>query len=109
MKTEAIAQLMFWIGMGSLPFGVVLMVVGVISRNRSLSICCFVSAPMMIAHFFWYFKMLGIGLSDKIGNAEYPSWWLYISIAALFSLPLGLFTARWKKDRSKPSAAIDSI
>src|SRR5690349_8383823 len=77
---EAIAQLMFWGSMGSLPASVGLFIFAFLSHSRFVRGIAFAAGGLYLTQFLWYFVYLGIGLSTKVGVAHPPAWWQFAPV-----------------------------
>jgi hypothetical protein len=68
---EAVAQLLFWGSIGSLPVSILCLW----AASRPLSTPVFLTflaiGGTLLTQFLWYFRTLGIALADK-GGAVYP-------------------------------------
>ena len=95
--SEVVAHLLFWSGLGSAPLGVVLLVSGIMTRNRLRRTLCVAAVPLAWAHFLWFFQSLAIGLADKTGDLDSPSWPVYMLTASLFSVALGTLASSYRR------------
>ena len=71
---EAIAQLLFWCSMATLPVGLVVIGIGLKCRLREKAIGYLAVGSLLLTHFVWYFQFLGYGLTHKVGPYKPPLW-----------------------------------
>jgi hypothetical protein len=86
---EAFAQIMFWSGIGCLPFSIVLAVVGTFTKKALLAAVSFLLGGLAFTHFLWFFNVLGGSLGTKIGKYVLPSWQSFLPYG--LGSALGLF------------------
>ena len=108
MKTpsqEAMAQLMFWTGLGCLPLSIILGFLGTLSRKLGIAVLLFITAGFSFTHSLWYFNALGGALGTKIGSYTAPSWTSFLPYGlggALISIFLwGAFKNIERKSRTR--------
>jgi hypothetical protein len=78
MKTpmqEAIAQLMFWSGMGCFPFSILIFVAAFRLKEKWKALVMCAVGSIVVTHFLWYFMYLGKGLAAKVGEFHPTPWW----------------------------------
>ena len=81
MKTtaqEAVAQVMFWTGIGSFPLSIGLAIVGVTSKKIQNAIAALFFGAIACTHFLWYFTLLEGSLGTKVGRYEPPAWYSFL-------------------------------
>lgn len=71
---EAIAQVLFYTGIGSLPAAIGSFVASFHARARWQHLVLLAVGGALLTHFLWYFFVLGISLATKVGEPHYPSW-----------------------------------
>jgi len=78
MKTpmqEAVAQVVFWTGMGCLPLAVILFGMAFRKKKPWQALSLLILGGLAATHFMWYFMYLGRGLATKVGDFH-PTPWL---------------------------------
>ena len=75
---EAIAQLLFYSSMASLPASAVLFGRGFRSAPQWRSVLLLATAGCLLTQFLWYFVYLGNGLANSKDPA--PAWWHFAPI-----------------------------
>jgi hypothetical protein len=83
MKTpiqEAVAQAMFWSGIGCLPLSVAVSVVAFAVKERWKTLALLVLGGVTATHFIWYFRCLGGALATQVGVFQPVPWWKFIPI-----------------------------
>src|SRR4051812_35020610 len=99
---EAVAQLMFWSGIGSLPASISFFAAGFKVRSRTKRLICLTVGGILLTHFLWYFSVLGISLATKVGHPVYPPWWYFTPIGFGLAFLLAKFNAsRTVRETSK--------
>ena len=89
---EAIAQIMFWTGIGCFPLSIVLAIVGVSSKKIKNAIISFFFGAIAFTHFLWYFNVLGGSLATKVERYEPPAWYSFFPYSLIgFALLIGLW------------------
>ena len=71
MKTpmqEAVAQVVFWTGMGCLPLAVILFGMAFRKKKPWQALSLLILGGLAATHFMWYFTYLGRGLATKVGE-----------------------------------------
>ena len=82
---EALAQVMFWIGIGCLPASIGAFVAAFCIPERWKALAMLGVGSVTTTHFLWYFTALGVNLATKVGEPQPTPW--------LFFFPVGLFIA----------------
>lgn len=83
MKTqmqEAIAQAMFWGGIGCLPLSVMVFVTAFRIKTLWKVWGLFVLGSVAMTHFLWYFFYLGGALGTKVGEFHPTPWWHFYPV-----------------------------
>lgn len=75
---EAVAQVMFWTGIGSFPLAIYLAIVGVTSKTIKKAATTLFLGAIVCTHFLWYFSLLGGALASKVGRYEPPAWYSFL-------------------------------
>ena len=98
MNQEIIAQLHFWLFFLGIPLGFILLYRG-FKKSTIINNLIVLIGSLAITHSIWYFCYLGVGLSDKTGDIEYPSFIKFHIIGAF----VGGFLIYWaiKHDKQK--------
>src|SRR5947209_18072481 len=100
---EAIAQVLFYTGIGSLPAAIGSFVGSFRVRTRWQHLVLLAVGGALLTHFLWYFFVLGISLATKVGEPNYPSWLSLSPIGFGIALFL-LFVAEFRRGRRSPKA-----
>ena len=98
---EAIAQLMFWGSIGSLPLSVVAFVMTFRAPSRFARVSCAFVGGALLTQFLWYFVHLGVALSDKVGGAHYPFWWHFAFVGFGIALVVMILSGVLRHGTSK--------
>jgi len=100
---EAIAQIMFWTGIGCFPLSIALIIVGVSSKKIKNAIISFSFGAIAFTHFLWYFNVLGGSLATKVGEYKLPAWYSFLPYSLVgFVLLIGLWII-FNSSRAKAS------
>jgi hypothetical protein len=91
---ETEAQILFWGSMSCLPLGIGLLISVLAIKKKEIKRIFLFTGSVALSQFIWYFRSLGISLSDKIGNETYPNWWAYILFGTSIGLTLSLLTIK---------------
>lgn len=75
---EAVAQVMFWTGIGSFPLFIALAIVGTGCKRIKKALISFSLGAIAFTHFLWYFNVLGGSLATKVGRYESPAWFSFL-------------------------------
>ena len=87
---ELIAQLAFWSGMLSLPFSILIWILGFNAKNSKNAAGCFVLGALVSTHFLWYVTVLGGALATKVGTYVIPFWASFLPWPSLIGFLLYL-------------------
>ena len=85
---EALAQAMFWFGVGCLPLAVGLFFMAYSKRKLSYSLMLFALGGLALTHFAWYFVYLGQALANKVGEVPPISWPRFLPIGIVVAMGL---------------------
>jgi len=95
---EAIAQVMFWTGIGSFPLSIGLAIVGVTSKTIKKAITALFLGAIACTHFLWYFNLLGGALASKVGRYEPPAWYSFLPYSlTAFVVLIGVWSVVGKR------------
>ena len=91
---ESEARILFWVSMSCLPFGIILLTSAFALKKKGIKRIFLFAGSVGLSQFIWYFKSLGISLSDKLGNETYPNWWVYILTGTIIGMSLSLLATK---------------
>lgn len=72
---EAVAQVMFWSGLGCLPLAILVFAGAFLLRSRWKRWGLFALGSVLLTQFLWYFLYLGGALATKVGEFHPTPWW----------------------------------
>ena len=82
---EALAQVIFWSGIGCLPVSIGAFVAAFCIPERWKALAMLGVGSVTTTHFLWYFAALGVTLATKVGEPHLTPWLLFY--------PIGFFIA----------------
>jgi len=86
---EAIANVVFWTGMGSFPLALVFFNKSFITDKPWKRVGLIALGGITLTHFSWYFMYLGQGLATVVGEFHPIPWWKFLPIGTGVAVVIG--------------------
>jgi len=102
---ELVAQCLFWSGILSLPFSILISILGINAKTIKDATGCLFLGVLALNHFIWYFTVLGGALATKGGTYIPPFWPSFLSwsgVIGLFLLVIWFLRDRRRSSKLPP-------